>query len=191
MSFLAGESQLLTWKKQGLPSDTYAADYLLLPACLGRVLTSASLCCYSLSMQNGIIILNSIQCPYVIDPNGQAAAFLRKSLESKTLDVIMQQDPKFVTLLETAVRFGRTLIVLEADRVLPIVYPLLRRDLFKKGGRVFVQVGDKEYDYNENFRLFLVTRNTDPDITGMCGPPLFCPLLSAFGRLLTCCVLVL
>ena len=40
----------------------------------------------------------------------------------------------------------------EADRIEPILYPLLRMDLDRQGPRFVVQIGDKQIDYNETFR---------------------------------------
>uniref|UniRef100_A0A4W6FB81 Dynein cytoplasmic 2 heavy chain 1 n=1 Tax=Lates calcarifer TaxID=8187 RepID=A0A4W6FB81_LATCA len=50
------------------------------------------------------------------------------------------------------------------DGVEPVLYPLLRRDLIAQGPRYVVQIGDKVIDYNEDFRLFLATRNPTPFI---------------------------
>uniref|UniRef100_A0A672FW63 Dynein cytoplasmic 2 heavy chain 1 n=1 Tax=Salarias fasciatus TaxID=181472 RepID=A0A672FW63_SALFA len=50
------------------------------------------------------------------------------------------------------------------DGVEPVLYPLLRRDLIAQGPRYVVQIGDKVIDYNEDFRLFLATRNPSPFI---------------------------
>uniref|UniRef100_A0A3B3B8Z9 Dynein heavy chain ATP-binding dynein motor region domain-containing protein n=1 Tax=Oryzias melastigma TaxID=30732 RepID=A0A3B3B8Z9_ORYME len=69
-----------------------------------------------------------------------------------------------MTSLELAVRFGKTLIIQEVDGVEPVLYPLLRRDLIAQGPRYVVQIGDKVIDYNEDFRLFLATRNPSPFI---------------------------
>lgn len=44
-------------------------------------------------------------------------------------------DPRFTTALELAVRFGKTLIVAEVDRIEPILFPLLRMDLDRQGPR--------------------------------------------------------
>uniref|UniRef100_A0A3Q1EBP8 Dynein heavy chain ATP-binding dynein motor region domain-containing protein n=1 Tax=Acanthochromis polyacanthus TaxID=80966 RepID=A0A3Q1EBP8_9TELE len=49
------------------------------------------------------------------------------------------------------------------DGVEPVLYPLLRRDLIAQP-RYVVQIGDKVIDYNEDFRLFLATRNPSPFI---------------------------
>lgn len=139
MSFMATESEFLKWKAEGLPSDT-------------------------LSMQNGLIITNSVQYPFVIDPNSQAVKWLSNHLKERKLEVVMIQDPKFVTTLELSVRFGKTLIVTEVDGVVPLLYPLLRKDLIRQGPRWVVQCGDKVIDFSEEFRVYMITRHAAPDI---------------------------
>lgn len=54
-TFLATEAQLLTYKKEGLPPD-------------------------SLSMENAVMIMNSVRTPLIIDPATQATEWLKKSL---------------------------------------------------------------------------------------------------------------
>ncbi|XP_035389840.1 cytoplasmic dynein 2 heavy chain 1 isoform X3 [Electrophorus electricus] len=144
--FLCSESEQLIWKSEGLPSD-------------------------DLSMENALVILQitalktqSVACPFLIDPSSRATEWLRTHLKEHRLDVINQQDSNFMTALELAVRFGKTLIIQELDGVEPVLYPLLRRDLIAQGPRYVVQIGDKVIDYNEDFRLFLATRNPSPFI---------------------------
>uniref|UniRef100_A0A8V5FZY3 Dynein heavy chain ATP-binding dynein motor region domain-containing protein n=1 Tax=Melopsittacus undulatus TaxID=13146 RepID=A0A8V5FZY3_MELUD len=50
------------------------------------------------------------------------------------------------------------------DGVEPVLYPLLRKDLVAQGPRYAIQIGEKMIDYNEDFRLFLSTRNPNPFI---------------------------
>uniref|UniRef100_A0A8B9KZF7 Cytoplasmic dynein 2 heavy chain 1 n=1 Tax=Astyanax mexicanus TaxID=7994 RepID=A0A8B9KZF7_ASTMX len=137
--FLCSESEQLIWKSEGLPSD-------------------------DLSMENALVILQSVACPFLIDPSSRATEWLRIHLKEHRLEVINQQDSSFMTVLELAVRFGKTLIIQEVDGVEPVLYPLLRRDLIAQGPRYVVQIGDKVVDYNEDFRLFLATRNPSPFI---------------------------
>ncbi|XP_069495113.1 cytoplasmic dynein 2 heavy chain 1 isoform X2 [Ambystoma mexicanum] len=132
--FLSTESEQLIWKSEGLPSD-------------------------DLSIENALVILQSQVCPFLIDPSSQATEWLKTHLRESRLDVINQQDANFMTALELAVRFGKTLIIQEMDGVEPVLYPLLRKDLIAQGPRYVVQIGDKIIDYNEDFRLFLATRN--------------------------------
>lgn len=139
MNFMATESDFLRWKAEGLPSD-------------------------SLSMQNGLLITNSIQTSFIIDPNSQAAKWLQVNLKDCPLEVVTPQEQRFVTTVELSVRFGKTLIIQEMDGVMPMLYPLLRRDLVRQGPRNVIKVGDKFVDFNDNFRLYLVTRDPSPDI---------------------------
>lgn len=68
-------------------------------------------------------------------------------------------------------RFGKALIIEEVDEVHPILVPLLRKDIICQGPREIIYVGDKPVDYNRDFKLFLVTRNTEnrgsPDATAI------------------------
>ncbi|XP_028320044.1 cytoplasmic dynein 2 heavy chain 1 isoform X2 [Gouania willdenowi] len=138
-SFLCSESEQLIWKSEGLPSD-------------------------DLSMENALVILQSVACPFLIDPSSRATEWLCTHLKQHRLEVINQQDSNFMTSLELAVRFGKTLIIQEMDGVEPVLYPLLRKDLIAQGPRYMVQIGEKIIDYNEDFRLFLATRNPSPYI---------------------------
>ncbi|CAG2190736.1 DNCH2 [Mytilus edulis] len=137
--FLSTESEQLIWKSEGLPSD-------------------------DLSMENALVILQSALRPFLIDPSSRATEWLKTHLKENRLEVINQQDANFSTALELAVRFGKTLIIQEVDGVEPVLYPLLRGDLHAQGPRFVVQIGEKTIDYNEEFRLFLTTRNPQPEI---------------------------
>ena len=45
------------------------------------------------------------------------------------------------------------------------MYPLLRGEIIGQGPYKVVQVGDKQVDCNPKFKLFMVTRNPNPDIS--------------------------
>lgn len=137
--FLSSESDELTWKSQGLPSD-------------------------DLSMENALVILRSQLCPFLVDPSSRATDWLKKHLKDKKLEVTNQQDTNFTTQLELAVRFGKILIVQEVDGVEPVLYPILRKDLTSQGPRHVVQIGEKIIDFNPEFRIYLTTRNPTPEL---------------------------
>ncbi|CAF1013145.1 unnamed protein product, partial [Didymodactylos carnosus] len=137
--FLSTESEQLIWKSAGLPSD-------------------------DLSMENAVVILRSKLCPFLVDPSSRATEWLKTHLKDKKVEVINQQDSNFTTQLELAVRFGKTLIVQEVDGVEPVLYPVLRQDLAAQGPRHVVQIGEKTIDYNPDFRIYLTTRNPNPEL---------------------------
>ncbi|XP_064481252.1 cytoplasmic dynein 2 heavy chain 1-like [Ornithodoros turicata] len=133
-AFLGTEKQQLTWKTEGLPADP-------------------------LSLENAIIILQTSLCPFLVDPSGQATVWLERHLRDSHLEVVTQHDANFVTVLELAVRFGKALLIKEVDRIEPILYPLLRKELISQGPRNSIQIGERTVDYNDDFKLFLATRN--------------------------------
>jgi dynein heavy chain 2 len=105
--------------------------------------------------------------PFIIDPASAATDWLRATLSKdkhRPLEAITHHSGRFANQVELAVRFGKTLLITEVDGVEPMLYPLCRRDLCHQGPRFVVAVGDKTVDFNENFRLFLVTRNPTPDL---------------------------
>jgi dynein heavy chain 2, cytosolic len=141
---LSTESELLTWKAMSLPADDLSQENALTVAYAG-----------------------SQRVPFIIDPASAATDWLKDYLsrdKSRPLEVVTYHDPRFTNQVELAVRFGKTLLVLEADGVEPMLYPLCRRDLSHQGPRYVVTIGEKQIDYNENFRLFLVTRNPHPEL---------------------------
>ena len=140
--FMSSESEMLTWKAEGLPGD-------------------------GLSMENAIVILQSVQAPLIIDPSTKASEWLKNhagAKEKASLETVTMHDKRFSNKLELAVRFGKTLVIEEVDKIEPILYSIVRKDLERQGLRWVVQVGDKTVDYNESFRLYLVTRNPYPTI---------------------------
>ncbi|OQS05963.1 dynein heavy chain [Thraustotheca clavata] len=140
---MSSESEMLTWKSLGLPAD-------------------------NLSMENGLIVhYTRDRCPFIIDPANAATGWLQAHLAkdaTRPLSVVQSQEARFVSLVEQAVRFGKTLAILEVDTVEPYLYPLIRKDLNHEGPRYIVRLGDKDVDYNDNFRMVLVTRNPDPEL---------------------------
>ena len=78
---------VLKWKSEGLPGD-------------------------SLSLENSVMIFNSSQTPFLIDPNSKATQWLKVHFKNeKNLEIISHAHPKFSTTFELSLRFGKTLII--------------------------------------------------------------------------------
>lgn len=137
--FMSTESELLVLKGEGLPAD-------------------------ELSMENSVCILQGIDTPFIIDPTTIVRDWLKEHMKSKSVQFTTQEDQRFSNTLELAIRFGKTLVVQEVDKLHPVLYPVIRRDKIRNGSRFQVQVGEKSVEYNEEFRLFLITRNSSPVI---------------------------
>ncbi|KAK5644082.1 hypothetical protein RI129_007927 [Pyrocoelia pectoralis] len=121
--FLSSEREQLQWQSEGLPAD-------------------------QLSLQNAIIILNMNMTPLFLDPSSIASDWIKTHLKSKTVEVISQDSPKFSTVFELAVRFGKALIIEEIETISPTLLPILRKQ--------FVD----QVDYHSDFKLILSCRNS-------------------------------
>ncbi|KAI9144619.1 dynein heavy chain and region D6 of dynein motor-domain-containing protein [Paraphysoderma sedebokerense] len=131
---LSMEREQLKWKSEGLPAD-------------------------KLSIENAILVLHSKICPIILDPTMQASVWLRTHLRDRNPDVINLHDSNLIRSLELAVRFGKTLIIENVDRLESALYPVIRHDYWKQGSRQVIQIADKIVDYNQNFQLFLVSKD--------------------------------
>jgi len=148
--FLASEREVLRWRSEGLPPD-------------------------NLSVENAVCILQSYsQTPFLVDPSSRAVDWLVASVVAEGsgggIEVTTQDDERFVLNLELAVRLGKKLLVRDVGSFLsPVLYPILRRDFSSGGGGGggpyrTVLVGEKSVEFNENFRLFLSTRDADAEL---------------------------
>jgi len=105
-----------------------------------------------------VMIDEGILVPFIVDPNSQALDWLKQT--NSSAEIVLQQDPKLVSQLELSVRFGKVLIIQEVDGIDNYLVPLLRRDMVRQGPRKAVQISDKMCDFDDNFKLFLCTRNS-------------------------------
>ena len=180
---MSTESELLLWKGMGLPSDDLSQENSLVIAGASServpfVIDPASACTdwlrrfLSNDKNRPLEVVTHHDARFsnqvntiVIAPHLLACPAKRHVLTRARLHCAIHCH-RVVCLVqvELAVRFGKTLLILEVDGVEPMLYPLCRRDLAHQGPRYVVTVGDKTVDYNENFRMYLVTRNPTPDI---------------------------
>ena len=135
--------RLLEWSIQGLPRD-------------------------KVSRENAIVVTNSDRYPLLIDPQGQASRWIRSSEASHSLVVIKASDQQALRLLENAVRNGKPALVegITADAAAPIdpaLDPLLEKRYIRQGDKVLVRLGAINTELHPHFRLYLVTRDLNPD----------------------------
>lgn len=76
-------------------------------------------------------------------------------------DVIKSHDASFMRSVELAIRFGKTLIVEDVLEIEPLLYPILKKEHIKQGPRKSVQLGEKLIDYNDNFKIYFVSKSSD------------------------------
>ena len=139
-SFLADVGTIGDWNQQGLPTDP-------------------------LSIQNGILVTRSSRWPLLIDPQGQALAWLRtREAERLPKEPLTQQSSsKLKDMLEYCLSEGKALIIVGVEEELdPLLDPVLEKAYVTRGRRRYVRVADAEVEVVDGFALYMVSRLANP-----------------------------
>ncbi|CAF4574901.1 unnamed protein product [Rotaria sp. Silwood1] len=143
VEYVSNADERLRWEMNMLPSD-------------------------DLCRENAVMLKRFTRYPLIIDPSGQALEFLHREYQEKNIVQTSFMDGNFRKQLESALRFGTTLFIHDAENFDPLINPVLNRDLRRTSGRVLITIGDKDIDFSPTFRMFLFTRDSDaefgPDI---------------------------
>jgi dynein heavy chain 1 len=132
--YLSQPAALLKWRGMGLPDD-------------------------ELYVQNAILLDRFYRFPLVVDPSGQATAFIMQKYSSQKIQQTSFLDSSFFKTLAGAIRFGTPLLVQDVERIDPILNPVLNREFQKNGGRKLIRLGSEEIDWSPKFMIILATRN--------------------------------
>lgn len=136
---LTDDVEISRWVNEGLPPD-------------------------ELSIQNGILVTRASRWPLCIDPQMQAVNWIMKKEAKQKLTVRTFHDSDFAKQLELSISYGVPLLVAAVDHAIdPLLDPVLVKNIKVSGSRRFIQLGDKDVDWNDSFKLFLTTKRSNPN----------------------------
>uniref|UniRef100_A0A1I8PY36 AAA+ ATPase domain-containing protein n=1 Tax=Stomoxys calcitrans TaxID=35570 RepID=A0A1I8PY36_STOCA len=135
LAVFTDDAQIASWNNEGLPMDR-------------------------MSTENATILVHSTRWPLMIDPQLQGIKWI-KNRYGQDLVVLRLAQKNFLDSLEKAMAKGDTVLLEQIEEsVDTVLEPLLSRALIKRGR--FIRLGDKELDFNSNFRLILHTKLANP-----------------------------
>ncbi len=139
--FLVEEEAASKWQIEGLPQD-------------------------QLSLFNGIIVTKGTKWPYLIDPQEQGVSWIKNREIGNNLKIASISDPKLKHYFEDCLTCGKPLLIENVDEDIEITFEaVLTRQYMKIGKSIVAQLGDKEVDVADGFRLFLSTKLPNPVIS--------------------------
>jgi len=122
----------------------------------------------SLSIDNAIILDNSRRWPLMIDPQGQANKWVKKTW-GEALKVL-RLNMNYVRELENAIQFGNPVLLENIEEVLDaILDPVLQKATFKQGTLTMVRLGDSTIEWSKDFKFYITTKLPNPHF-----PPEIC-----------------
>jgi dynein heavy chain len=143
-NLLTTEVERSEWISQGLPGD-------------------------ELSIQNGILTTQASRYPLCIDPQMQAISWIKNKEQDHQVNIRTFNDADFVKILELSIQFGNSFIFEGVDEEIdPIIDPILEGNFIvssKTDTQKQIKLGDSVLDWDDNFRLYLVSKLTNPKYT--------------------------
>nr|XP_039250408.1 dynein heavy chain 2, axonemal-like [Styela clava] len=136
--FLSKPTIVRDWNIQGLPSDSF-------------------------STENGVIVTRGDRWPLMVDPQGQAIKWIKNMELKRGLKIIDLQQHDYLRTLENSIQFGTPVLLQNVQEELdPSLAPILNKALTKVGGRTLIRLGDKEIDFNPDFKFYITTKLSNP-----------------------------
>ncbi|XP_069504355.1 dynein axonemal heavy chain 11 [Ambystoma mexicanum] len=134
-AMLTDDATVAAWQNEGLPSDR-------------------------MSTENATILTACERWPLMIDPQQQGSKWI-KNKYATDLKVLHLGEKGFLETIESALACGDTVLIENVDEnVDPVLDPLLGRNTIKRGR--YIKIGDRECEFNKNFRLILHTKLANP-----------------------------
>ena len=137
-ALLSDDATVQKWVSEGLPADEH-------------------------SIQNGILTTKASRFPLCIDPQQQAVSWIKCREEANNLTVKTLNEPDFMKHLELAIQFGNPFLFEAVDEELdPILDPILEKNTFMEGSRRLITLGDKNVEWDKDFRLYFTSKLANP-----------------------------
>jgi len=138
---LAVPVQIRAWNIAGLPTD-------------------------AVSTENGIIMDKARRWPLMIDPQEQAAKFIKNLGDEKFeegMTICKLTDKSFIQVIENSVRFGKWVLIDAVQEELdPALEPILLQQYTIINGTPNVKIGENMVPFNEQFKLYMASKLPNP-----------------------------
>ena len=159
LDLLCDVAKIAVWNTEGLPNDT-------------------------VSVQNGAILTNCSRWPLMIDPQLQGIKWVKNRnvkqievvvatdeegnptetrMESRDMKVVQQTQNRYIDHVELAIQNGEAIMIENlGENIDAVLDPVMMRAVIKRGRAMVLKLGDKEVEYDPNFKLFLQTKLNNP-----------------------------
>jgi len=141
VNFLSKPTDVRFWNIQGLPQDDF-------------------------STENGILTVRGTRWPLMIDPQRQGNKWVKAMEGPNDLKIIDLKMSDFLRTVENAITFGNPVLLQDIEQEIdPSLEPVLGKQVVMVKNRLVIKLGDKELDYNTDFKLYITTRLGNPHYT--------------------------
>lgn len=105
------------------------------------------------------LVYAALRTPLLIDPDGIVCQIIIDSIEPKKLIVISQNSTDVESSLISAIECGKTLILLDVDRIHPVIGDIMSFNYRDETATREVRIGQKVVHWDIKFKLILVSNS--------------------------------
>ncbi|XP_013163033.1 PREDICTED: dynein heavy chain 12, axonemal [Papilio xuthus] len=156
------------WRKLIIDLDMPHSPTYLLKDVLGSDIKIQNWCIAGLprdsfSVDNGVILDNSMRWSLLVDPQGQANKWIKTMEKPNDLQIMKFTDGNYMKVIETCLEYGKpALIECVLEDVEAPLDPILMKNTYMQGGKEFIALGDNVIEYHPHFRLYMTTKLRNP-----------------------------
>ena len=118
------------------------------------------------STENGVMVTRGNRWPLCVDPQFQGNKWIKNMQKPNGLKIVDLKQGDWMRQMENAIQFGNPVLIQDVGEELdPALEPVLAKAVTKKGNSLIIKLGDKEVDYNPDFKLYITTKLSNPHYT--------------------------
>ena len=130
--------QIRQWQIDSLPSDWVSTD-------------------------NAIMCTRGRRWPLMIDPQGQANRWIKKTESNNNLEVTKMSNSNLLRVFENNIRNGTPVLIEDiTESVDPSIENVLSKNIFQQGSRTLIRLGDTDVEYDKSFRFYMTSKMPNP-----------------------------
>lgn len=162
------EKILSTWSKKLSEYKVPCSDNYKLTTTLGNAVeirdwTINGLPSDSVSIDNGIMTVVSDRWPLMIDPQNQANKWVRRTHQEGLKVIRLTESTTYPKVMDSALQLGHTVLCEDVlEEIDPALDNILQKAIYTKNGLPCINFGDKDIDFNPDFKLFMTSKLPNP-----------------------------
>lgn len=117
-----------------------------------------------MSVDNALVISKTKRYSLLIDPELQGTTWLKAQSDGPGgLYLLKQTDSNFKKMMELAIEVGKTVIIEQIDQFINMnLQSIMKKQVSKHGGARMITFCRKQYKYDKNFQLYVVSQAIKP-----------------------------
>ena len=115
------------------------------------------------SIDNAIMCTRGLTWPLMIDPQGQANRWIKKTEKQNHLQVTKMNNANLLRVFENNIRNGTPVLIEDISEFIdPSIENVLSKNTYMQGTRKLIRLGESDVEYDDNFRFYMTTKMANP-----------------------------